>query len=57
MRVQGLPATIPLVQHIPVPQASPTHGAQVHSWKFALLFTLLGLLGFSRFLPGSSHDL
>ena len=55
MRIQGLPATIPLVQHIPVPQALPTHQAQVHSWKFASLFTLLGLLGFSGFFPGSSH--
>lgn len=41
------------VKYIPVPQAPPTHQAQVYSWKLALMSTLLGLLGFSRFLHGS----
>lgn len=30
----------------------PTYQVQVYSCKFALVFTVLGLLGFSRFLPG-----
>ena len=41
------------VQYIPAPQAPPTHWAQVYPWKFVLLLTPLGLLGFSGVLPGS----